>query len=85
MGEGGADVRLIGGLVAGKTRIAVDPVDGLGRLGGHMVGREAAQVLVEQGDQFDHRRMDVGLKDLLAQGKPVAAVVFLQPRKKVGI
>jgi hypothetical protein len=44
----------IGVLVAGETCIEVDPVVGFCRLVGHMVGREASHVLVEQSDQFDH-------------------------------
>ncbi len=72
------DVGLVGRLVLAEAGVAVDAVDHLLGLLGHIVHRERAELVGDQPHQFQRRPADLLLVELLVGGEPVAVVVLLQ-------
>src|SRR5262245_35946163 len=77
MPEARRDLRLVGGLVGTEPGVAIDAVDGSGRVGDE-IRSAACEMGVERLDEGYHRRLDGGLEQLLTGSKPLAPVVLFQ-------
>ena len=73
---------LVGRLVGGEPRIAINPHDGF--VGWSDVARRKTHELhVHRRHQFDHRAADLTLKNLFARLKPRAPVVALELAQEI--
>ncbi len=72
---------LVGTLVSGKARVAIDAEEALGR-GADVVRREVGQRGVDLLDEREHGGLELTLVDGLARLEPVAVVVAREPAQK---